>query len=91
MQGRRPSPILALLFSMVLWIHPGAALARDGKPKLGPEAVPIQQSVDYLRTHPAPDYWAISPFYVPQQTSSDCSVTSVTIVMNTLRGLPAFP
>src|SRR5689334_677807 len=88
MKSRRPLPILALLFSVVLWTDPGMALAREGKPKLGPDAVPIQQSTDYLRTHPAPDYWAISPFYVPQQTSSDCSVTSVAIVMNTLRGLP---
>src|SRR5438045_3047902 len=29
------------------------------KPKLGPLAVTIQQSHEYLRTHEAPDYWAL--------------------------------
>jgi hypothetical protein len=43
-----------------------------------------------LRKNPAPDYWAISPFYIPQDTDSDCSVASATIVLNVLRGLPDF-
>ena len=42
----------------------------------------------YLREAPAPDYWILSAFYVPQQTSSDCSAAAVTMAVNALRGLP---
>jgi hypothetical protein len=65
-----------------------AALAFDNKPKFGADAVPIQQATDYLRAHAAPDYWAISPFYIAQQTDSDCSVASIAILLNALRGVP---
>jgi hypothetical protein len=65
------------------------ALALKGHPKLGPEAVPITRQTAYLRTAPAPDYWTLSPFYVPQQTSSACSLASLAMALNALRGLPA--
>jgi hypothetical protein len=58
------------------------------KPKLGPHAVTIQQSHEYLQTHDAPDYWALSPFYVPQATGSACSLATVATLVNALRGLP---
>ena len=44
---------------------------------------------DYLREAPAPDYWNLSPFYIPQRTSSDCSAAAIVMVLNALRGLPA--
>lgn len=59
------------------------------KPKFGPEAVPILQETAYLREAPAPDYWTLSPFYVPQRGTSDCSVAAIAMVVNALRGLPA--
>jgi hypothetical protein len=59
------------------------------KPKFGPEAVPIFQDNAYLRAAPAPDYWTLSPFYVPQRTSSDCSAAAIAMVVNALRGVPA--
>lgn len=34
------------------------------------------------------DYWAYSPFDKPQFTSSACSIASVTMAINGLRGLP---
>src|SRR5262245_4564096 len=58
------------------------------KPKLGPHAIPIQQSHEYLRTNDAPDYWALSPYYVPQATNSACSLATITTMLNALRGLP---
>jgi hypothetical protein len=79
--------LLTTLLLAGLWAEP--VLALKGKPKLGPEAVPITQQTDYLRTAPAPDYWKLSPFYVPQQTSSACSLASVVMALNALRGLPA--
>ena len=57
--------------------------------RFGPNAIPIQQTTGYLRTHRAPDYWAISPFYIPQDTDSACSAASIAILLNALRGLPA--
>ncbi|MFZ1640291.1 MAG: phytochelatin synthase family protein [Candidatus Contendobacter sp.] len=78
-------PTLMLLAG--LWAE--QVLALKGQPKLGPEAVPITQQTEYLRTAPAPDYWKLSPFYLPQQTSSACSLASVAMVLNALRGLPA--
>lgn len=61
----------------------------ETKPKFGPDAVPITLVNDYLRTGGAPDYWALSPFYIPQATGSACSVASVAMLVNALRGLPA--
>jgi hypothetical protein len=78
-------PLLVLLLGFVA----GRAAALEGKPKLGPDAVPITRSSEYLRTAPAPDYWKLSAFYVPQFTSSACSVASVAMAVNFTRGLPA--
>lgn len=80
----------AILLAFAI-IHPGLAQspsAETAKPKLGPHATPIQQSHEYLRTHEAPDYWALSPFYVPQVTSSACSLATIATLINALRGLP---
>jgi hypothetical protein len=65
------------------------AHASGGKPKFGPNAVPVLEQTAYLRKAPALDFWKLSPFYVSQQTSSSCSVASITMAMNFLRGLPA--
>jgi hypothetical protein len=67
----------------------GTAVAFAGKPKFGPDAVPISAHENYLRAAPAPDYWKLSPFYVPQQTSSACSVASLAMMLNFIRGLPS--
>ncbi|HSA79797.1 MAG TPA: phytochelatin synthase family protein [Geminicoccaceae bacterium] len=72
---------------LVLAAAPATAL--QGKPKLGPDAVPITTRTDHLRTAPAPDYWKLSAFYVPQLTTSACSVASVAMAVNFARGLPA--
>ena len=56
----------------------GIGSAQDLKPKLGPDAITVQQSHAYLRGHDAPDYWALSPYYVPQATDSACSVAAAT-------------
>ncbi len=78
-------PLLALLLGLAA----SGAAALEGKSKLGPDAVPITARAGYLRTAPAPDYWKFSAFYVPQATSSACSVASVAMAVNFARGLPA--
>jgi hypothetical protein len=83
--------ILKTLFApLSLSLLAGVAAAEDAaKPKLGPAAIPITADHAYLNKADAPDYWAISPFYIHQQTSSACSLASVTIAVNAMRGLPA--
>lgn len=83
--------ILKTLFtSLSLSLLAGIAAAEDAaKPKLGPAAIPITADNAYLRKAEAPDYWAISAYYIHQQTSSACSLASVTIAVNAMRGLPA--
>jgi hypothetical protein len=78
-------PLLVLLLGLVA----GPAGALEGKPKLGLDAVPITRSSAYLRAAPAPDYWKLGAFYVPQFSSSACSVASVAMAVNFARGLPA--
>jgi hypothetical protein len=80
---------LLLLLSLAVGLLANPGLAFEGKPKLGPNAVPITQRTAYLRSAPAPDYWTLSPFYEAQRTSSDCSAASATMAVNFLRGLPA--
>jgi Phytochelatin synthase len=80
---------LILLLPLLLAAAVAPAAAFEGKPKLGPDAVPILQQNAYLRASPAPDYWKLSAFYVPQFTSSACSVASVAMAVNFGRGLPA--
>ena len=81
--------LMVPVFVLLLGLAAGPAAAFEGKPKLGPAAVPITQRTDYLRAAPAPDYWKLSAFYVPQFTSSACSVASVAMAVNFARGLPA--
>ncbi len=50
-----------------------------------PGVVSIIQDHRYIRTHEAPIYWRISPYYLPQPTDASCSLASATMVMNALR------
>jgi len=79
--------LLATLFTISV---ASSAFAEDAPlPKFGPKAVPIFQSTTYLRDAAAPDYWNLAPFYLPQRTTSDCSVAAIAMAVNALRGLPA--
>src|SRR5947209_8038002 len=60
------------------------------KPKFGPNAEPIFAATDFLRRHPAPDYWAMAAFYQPQATDADCTVAATVMAINALRGLSPF-
>lgn len=71
-----------------LTVQASSGSAEETKPKFGPDAVPIQQARDYLRSHEAPDFWALMPYYTPQATGSSCSAASVAMLVNALRGVP---
>lgn len=55
------------------------------KPKYGPEATPVSLSHEYFRKNPAPDYWALSPYYTAQFNEKACSIASLTMIMNAAR------
>jgi Phytochelatin synthase len=88
------APVRPMLLAVTLLVTTGVPLRADkfpdenSKPKLGIHALPLQHSHDYLQRRDAPDYWVLSPFYVSQTTSSDCSVATLAIALNALRGLP---
>ncbi len=55
------------------------------QPKYGSQAVRLFHAREYLRTHDAPDFWALMPYYVHQFNERACSVASATMVVNALR------
>lgn len=79
----------AICSSALVVLGASIVMAEETTPKLGPNAVPITQNNDYVRTQPAPDFWALSPFVKPQFTTSACSIATVTATLNGLAGLPS--
>ncbi|CAK0752696.1 Glutathione gamma-glutamylcysteinyltransferase [Gammaproteobacteria bacterium] len=79
------------ILAIALWLTlPLITQTADAdRPRFAPETTPLAQSHHYFRDHAAPDYWLLSQFYIPQQTNSACSLASVTMVINALRGIPA--
>lgn len=77
----RPALFLSLIATPIL--------ADEPSPKLGPNAVPVTQDTAWLRSQPAPDYWAFAEFIKPQFTTSACSIAAVTGALNGIEGLPA--
>ena len=83
----RPARLPGLAAAVLALALPAAA--EDALPKLGPNAVPVTADTAFLRSTPAPDYWAFAPFVKPQFTTSACSIATVTAALNGLTGLPA--
>ena len=80
--------MMRLAWLLLVFTFSTAHALEAPKPKFGPDAVPLFQETAHLRTTPAPDYWTLSAFYVPQATSSDCSAAAIVMAVNALRGLP---
>lgn len=81
----RTLSIIAFAVALSLW--PARAWAEESapKPKYGPAATVISKSHDYIRRAPAPDYWALSPYYAAQMNERACSLASATMVVNAAR------
>jgi hypothetical protein len=61
----------------------------QAKSKYGPEATLLRDAHQYVKTQPAPDFWALIPYYAAQQTGSACSIASVSMAINAARvGMP---
>ncbi len=78
------------LLVLIVAVSPvvGAASPAPPAPKYGPaeapRAVPLSRDHAYLQdpAHPAPDYWALAPYYAPQFNDMSCSAAAVTAVVN---------
>jgi hypothetical protein len=57
----------------------------SAKPKFGPQATRLHDSHEFIQKSVAPDYWALAPYYVPQQDSSACILSSFTMTLNAMR------
>jgi hypothetical protein len=72
--------ILFLAVSLISTAH-----TAELKPKYVSTTVPLSQKHEHIRKNPSPDYWALSPYYVPQEGSSACGIASMTMLMNAAR------
>jgi hypothetical protein len=77
--------LLTLLVSTNASLHAWPAFARETKAKYGPEATLLSHAHEYVAHHPAPDFWALIPYYTAQQTGAACSIASVTMIINGAR------
>ncbi len=75
------------LFSFILLAVTAAqaSTAWALQPKYGPEATPLSRAPGYFRSAKAPDFWALIPYYLPQQDGRSCSLASVTMLLNAVR------
>jgi hypothetical protein len=72
-----------VLLTALLAIRDGA---EQQAPKYGPagapRAVPLSKDHSFFAAAPAPDFWALMPFYVGQINGAACSVASVAMIVN---------
>jgi len=76
--------ITPILLAFVFGFSMFAANAAK-KPKYGSEITLLSESHGFIKASDAPDYWAISPYYLPQQDDRSCSVASVAMIINAAR------
>jgi hypothetical protein len=57
----------------------------NNRAKYAPWVSLLRDDSHYLRTAPAPAYWALTPYYVGQFTESACSLATAVMVANAAR------
>jgi hypothetical protein len=62
---------------------PAADATESHTPKYGSTTIPLSHDHAYFenRSHAAPDFWALIPYYVPQEEHA-CSAASISMVLN---------
>src|SRR4051794_22392529 len=48
---------------------------------------PLSRDHAYIQSHPAPAYWALSPYLLHQHTDASCSLATATMLLNGARTL----
>lgn len=76
---------LLRFFSAVLLLAAGARA--HALPKYGPSVAPLsaRTNVEYFQKNPAADYWALSPYYIHQETPTACSAANIVMLLNAAR------
>jgi hypothetical protein len=78
----RLAPIVALALA-------GSAAAGEFAPKYAPEdkpvATPLKRRPGHVRSAPAPDFWALIPYYEGMRGAHSASAASAAMVLNALR------
>ena len=77
--------LCGIVFVLGLWSTAAVLGDEPRLPKYGPGTVRLFQAREYIRRNPAPDFWALLPYYLPQTNDSSCTVASVTMLVNALR------
>ena len=83
--------ISGYLISLIVFSLSSSGFTAEVKPKYGPAnhpyATPLAEAHDYFQSskHPAPDFWALIGFYVPQYSGPACGTASITMVLNAAR------
>ena len=73
--------ILSVGLTLSILFNPQA----EAGTKFGPQATRLHNEHAFISKNKAPDYWALSPYYLPQQDGRSCSVASITMVLNAAR------
>ncbi len=77
---------LLVQFFLILAVY-GSDLKPKYGPKGSPKAIPLALSNEYFRSpqHPAPAFWALISYYIPQKTGASCSSATLAMVLNAAR------
>ncbi len=60
-------------------------IAEEARPKYVSSTFRLSQHHEYFNKNKAPDFWALMPYYVPQQDGAACGIASMTMLLNGLR------
>lgn len=83
---RTAMAVVATVLGLLLLTGAAPPLPKYG-PAGAPQAAPLSRDHRFFqdRANPAPDFWALNSFYVPQANDLSCSAASVVAVINALR------
>lgn len=76
---------ISSLVLLAALLCPTLVQSEEAKPKYVSTTLRLSLQHDYFQKNKAPDFWALIPYYVPQQDGSACGIASTTILMNALR------
>jgi len=82
LENLRASLLLLLCINISVY---AAETNEAPKPKYVSTTIRLSQKQDYVRKNPAPDFWALMPYYMPQQDPAACGIASLTMLMNAVR------
>lgn len=80
-----PTVLVVLLVAACAAAESAFAQQDIRRPKYGLSATRLYHAREFIQNNGAADFWALMPYYVPQQNDRACSTASVAMVLNALR------